>query len=114
MKVCEIINDAGEVIGYAVRCPACTEIDMGFAHVFNLKRLDNTPAWSFNGDFEKPTFIPSMLSTAKYGDPADGQTCVCHSHVRDGFIQYLADCTHSMKNQTVELPDWDKESEDNK
>jgi hypothetical protein len=108
MKVHEVVNKDGEVIGYAIRCPACDAEDMGFAHVFYKKMKNDIPGWSFNGDFEKPTFTPSMLATAKYGDPADGKDHRCHSFVTDGFIQYLGDCSHSMMNQTVEIPDWDK------
>jgi len=29
----------------------------------------------------------------------------CHSFVRDGRIEFLSDCTHALKGQTVDLPD---------
>jgi hypothetical protein len=29
----------------------------------------------------------------------------CHSFVTNGKIQFLADCTHKLAGQTVELPD---------
>lgn len=32
---------------------------------------------------------------------------VCHSFVRNGRIEYLGDCTHHLKGQTVDLPDMD-------
>jgi hypothetical protein len=28
---------------------------------------------------------------------------VCHSHVTDGKIQYLSDCTHELTGQTIEV-----------
>jgi hypothetical protein len=31
---------------------------------------------------------------------------VCHSFVKEGMIEFLSDCTHDMKNKTVELPDY--------
>ena len=33
---------------------------------------------------------------------------VCHSFVTDGRIQFLADCTHALAGQTVDLPEWPK------
>ena len=70
--------------------------------------------WKFNGDFGKPTFSPSIKVTGQYGTNPDGtgsekdgtlvKTC-CHSYVKDGRIQFLGDCTHALKGQTVDLPD---------
>lgn len=71
-------------------CPGC-----GCCHYIK------TPNWSFNDDVEKPTFSPSIL--VSQNDPAKR----CHSFVRDGRIQFLDDCAHSLKGQTVELPDFD-------
>lgn len=33
---------------------------------------------------------------------------LCHSFVTDGKIQFLNDCFHSLKGQTVDLPDWEE------
>lgn len=76
---------------WMVICPAC-----GFAHVFDSR-------WVFNGDPEKPTFSPSYLQYESQSDP--GEMPRCHSFVRDGKIQFLSDCTHSMAGQTVDLPE---------
>lgn len=56
--------------------------------------------WSWNGDREKPTLSPSLLVTCA----GDGSRC--HSFIRDGKIQFLGDCTHMLKGQTVEIPEW--------
>jgi len=99
------VHGAGEkLVGYLVRCPACEADDKGSCHLFYLK-LGEGPGWTFNGDYEKPTFSPSMKATATYG-PEKTPHC-CHSFVRDGKIQYLGDCTHEMAGQTVELPVFD-------
>lgn len=66
-------------------CPGCN-----FTHV-----LDDR--WTFNGDYEKPTFTPSLLIKGGV------RGITCHSFITDGKIKYLGDCTHDMKNQTVEL-----------
>jgi hypothetical protein len=67
-------------------CPGCDH-----AH---MVAISGPKAWGYNGDAEKPTFTPSWRDE------------VCHSFVRDGQIQFLGDCTHALKGQTVPLPDW--------
>lgn len=75
--------------------------------------------WDFNGDFEKPTFSPSILvrgtipiTDEEYerimnGEKIEPSPFVCHSFVRDGQIQYLNDCTHFLAGKTVELEEID-------
>jgi hypothetical protein len=58
-------------------------------------------AWGWNGDLERPTLTPSILSTTPH---PDGNR-VCHSFVTDGKIQYLGDCSHALAGQTIDLPD---------
>lgn len=112
MKQATCSDTQEEIRGYTLKCPGC-----GDYHVYDSR-------WEFNGDFEKPTFTPSYL--VKSGHYADRHTdecwckynekhglhgdifkCyVCHSFVSDGKIQFLDDCTHHLKGQTVDLPDW--------
>lgn len=73
--------------------------------------------WTFNDDFEKPTFSPSILVRGTQrltdeeadmimsGKDIELKALVCHSFVIDGKIQYLSDCTHKLAGQTVELKD---------
>jgi uncharacterized C2H2 Zn-finger protein len=88
------------------RCPGCDEvfrqnnpeyaestIRLFGSHCVDVNR------WSFNGDFEKPTFSPSVLVTGGEHETR------CHSFVRDGRIEYLGDCTHPLAGQTVDLPE---------
>jgi hypothetical protein len=59
----------------------------------------NTPCWTWNGDTEKPTLKPSILTkTENYKE-----VIVCHSFVTDGKVQFLGDCTHEFAGQTLEL-----------
>jgi hypothetical protein len=84
--------DGSEHEAIYVWCPGCNTI-----HAFDLGR------WNFDGDMEKPTFSPSMLVNAE--DPGSR----CHSFVRKGQFQFLGDCHHGLKGQTVDLPplpDW--------
>lgn len=113
------VEQDGVVTGYMIMCPAC---DRG--HLFNLTP-GKGPVWQFvNADVEKPTFRASMLVKsghyAKDHKPGDECWCtfqkrygtceftcsLCHSFVTDGKIQFLDDCTHALKGQTVDLPDW--------
>jgi hypothetical protein len=98
-------------------CPGCQEY-----HVLNNE------IWQFNGNYEKPTFSPSVLITCGHYSPHyDGKHCWCswdkehpdqpapfkcsrcHSFVRDGQIQFLSDCTHELAGKTVALKNIDEE-----
>lgn len=86
--------------------------------------------WQFNGDFEKPTISPSILTRNGHfepnftgscwctfnkehrDDPAPFECKLCHIFVTDGKIQYLNDCSHSLAGQTIDLLDEDKWFED--
>ena len=56
--------------------------------------------WVFDGNVEKPTFSPSVLTTMPDGDGS----YVCHSFIRNGKIEFLLDCTHALSGKTVDLP----------
>lgn len=88
-------ENAGGPAHYFFECPGC-----GCLHSII------TPGWSFNGDIDKPTVSPSILVN---GNPAAHNPTAkrCHSFVRDGKIQFLADCEHELAGQTVDLPDID-------
>ncbi len=55
--------------------------------------------WAWNGDTEKPTLSPSILTR---GEDADGKH-VCHSFVREGKVEFLSDCSHEFAGQTLDL-----------
>lgn len=62
---------------------------------------------AFNGNYEKPTLSPSVLCSGYISHPdyEFGKEIYCHSFVVDGRIQFLDDCRHPLKGQTVDLPD---------
>jgi hypothetical protein len=92
MKVCLVYNDDAKehLIGYCIFCPGCQHY-----HILDSR-------WAFNLDLEKPTFTPSLMCNRDFPESR------CHSFIKDGNIQFLSDCYHSLANQTVELPenDW--------
>ncbi|HEV3492443.1 MAG TPA: DUF6527 family protein [Reyranella sp.] len=82
------------------------------------------PVWTLNGDVNKPTFNPSVRIagkqtvrdaegnwTGEWARDADGNPVdrCCHYFLKEGQLQFLGDCTHALKGQTVplpELPSW--------
>ena len=72
-------------------CPACQ----------TYHSINHAPGgWGFNGDIDKPTFEGSI---GFHGEESGG--VYCHSFVKDGQIEFLPDCGHSLAGQTVELPE---------
>jgi hypothetical protein len=93
MKV-RIWKTGDKVHRYFIQCPGCKE-----EHQFN-------DGWKFNGDMENPTFSPSLLVQGGRGFGDAYEDFRCHSFIRDGRIQFLNDCTHHLKGQTVDLPNY--------
>lgn len=94
-----------------VDCPGC-----GGCHTIDTQR------WTFNGNLDKPTITPSLLSKSghfvdgivkdcwcdfeeRFGKKPGFECHVCHSFIADGKIQFLNDSTHKLAGQTVELPE---------
>lgn len=71
------------------------------------------PRWGYNGNPDAPTFTPSVLVT--YNGPDAGvdraPPAICHSFVTNGRIQFLADCTHALAGQTLDIPPFDRKDE---
>lgn len=61
--------------------------------------------WKWNGSLDAPTFSPSILVTWTVETPGTPQQIHkrCHSHVENGRIIFLDDCTHPLRGQTVPL-----------
>lgn len=84
---------------YAYWCPACDH-----AHAVPLDQKNEIGAgpWSFNGDFENPTFSPSL-------DIHRSNTEIrCHSIVSNGLITFCSDCgtKHPLAGRTVKMIPW--------
>lgn len=78
---------------YVFHCPGC-----GYSHPFEVECAER--GWTWNGSMDKPTFSPSLLVWENRPESR------CHSFVRDGQIQFLSDCHHSLAGKTVDIPDW--------
>lgn len=95
-KAVQVNNSIPGLEQWLVFCPACQQ-----AHVFTTQAPPalGHDVWTFNGDAERPTFSPSMLTMGPRGETR------CHSFVTDGRIQFCTDSPHAMSGQTVDLPD---------
>jgi hypothetical protein len=111
------------------RCPGCRRVH-GPSH-----GAGPGARWTFNGDYDKPVFSPSLLVqwdewtppvTAKnhkeFNSKPWPQTKVshrCHSFIgcngaAPGQIIFLGDCTHSLAGQIVDIPpfSWTDDSDE--
>lgn len=84
-------------VGLAFYCPGC-KMD----HSVAISPAQNVvgASWTWNGDMDKPTFEPSIGTFM-------GTYRQCHLFIRDGRIEFLSDCTHELRGQTVEMEDED-------
>lgn len=89
-KVESIKNQSGEHAGWLIWSPGDN------SHIMFDER------WTFNGDFEKPTFTPSMLVNAHIPGAVRS-----HFFVTDGKIRYLSDCDHELAGKTIDMVDVD-------
>lgn len=92
--------------GWMHWCPACNEV-----HAIAVeKAFANGAKWSFNGNMDKPSFVPSVkitigpMPTVPVGRADAGKIYVCHYILTDAVIDYCGDCTHSLRGQKVALP----------
>jgi len=117
MSRAKIIRDSdGKFYGIQFVCPGCmTHHEIGDVTLpvrwlpegeEESPHIRVSPHWDFNGNFDKPTFGPSVLMSADYA----GTPFVCHSFVREGRIEFLGDCTHALAGQTVDLPEIEGEN----
>lgn len=80
-------------------CPGC-KCDHG---IWVRSKNGNSAIWSFNGNFDAPTFNPSLRirwTRNNGGTPVD---VLCHLFINYGKIQYLPDCTHELAGLTIEM-----------
>lgn len=89
-------------------CPGCESL-----HAVWIRGPN---AWGFNGDYERPTFTPSVLVTydgTDAGQPrGEGEdrapAARCHTFITNGVIDFLGDCSHALagqKREIVPIPD---------
>jgi hypothetical protein len=94
-KIKKLTNQDGTLAHYYFWCPGCKH-----GHGFDER-------WKFNGDYDKPTFTPSLLVNAHLSEEAkkNPYNKRCHLFMTDGKIRFLGDCEHELAGKTVEMED---------
>lgn len=73
-------------------CPGCLE-----RHSIRLRAEGiPRPSWEWNGSVDVPTFSPSVHYVGR-----------CHHFVKDGYIDFLPDCSHALAGRLVAMVDVD-------
>lgn len=75
-------------------CPGCEHF-----HLIAIGTpFPNGAVWTWDENTEAPTITPSV-------NVGPGTKLQCHYFIRSGNIQFLPDCHHALRGQTVPLPD---------
>lgn len=106
-------------------CPGCQS---GHEITVAPEASANLPRWTFNGDYERPSFTPSInirVNPREHKHYQPDIASMCHYFIKRGgelrdrrvlvdgkppdanksYIDFLPDCTHKLKGTVVELPD---------
>ena len=112
MKARPIIIEDGKFID--VSPEDATHIEIYIPSGYHERRLlpvqikgsrADTGNWTWNGDIEKPTLKPSILTQSGYFDGEKTIPFRCHTFVNDGMVKFLNDCTHDNRGKDIELLD---------
>ena len=88
-------SDPSRISQYGALCPGC-----GVEHRFRVDAERYPDAWTFNGDFERPSFHPSMGSNLRGQYP---ELPRCHSFLENGRWRFLEDSSHKLAGRIVEM-----------
>jgi hypothetical protein len=99
-----IIEEESGKKSFMFDCPAC-----GISHSLRLTdgSANDNGGWWWCGSMSSPTFNPSLLVRWGKGPNEKCGDRVCHSFIRDGYIEYLTDCTHELAGKTIRLPPYE-------
>jgi hypothetical protein len=93
MKLQEIpVSENNQKGNYLHYCQGCDGLHM----INTVVKNQNNAIWSFNNNFDLPTFSPSININLHNNKR-------CHYFIINGKINYCSDCTHSLKGQELQL-----------
>jgi hypothetical protein len=75
--------------GHVAYCPGCAQY-----HLIDSR-------WQFNGNYDRPTFSPSLLISCRNDE--DGWEERCHSFITNGKWYFLDDSTHALKRSVFPM-----------
>jgi hypothetical protein len=102
IKLSPVLRQMNEYTVY-FWCPACLMIHPVYLDLPKNPRPYKNDRWMWNGDAASPTFSPSLV--------VQGPRGLCHSYVRNGQMEFLGDCGHPLKGQTVLIPDFPEDED---
>lgn len=73
-------------------------------HMLAVNSPSHKPSWDWDGNLEKPTLNPSILSHELVVNGVEIRAR-CHSFLREGVFEFLNDSTHELAGQKVPIPD---------
>ena len=88
-KLFELNTERGKFMYFW--CPGC-----GHCHSYEV------PRWNFNGNFQSPTFSPSLRVYTPATEDRPEHT-YCHLFVEEGVIKYCPDSPHKLAGQNVTM-----------
>jgi hypothetical protein len=102
----QVVSGDREYTQHYYWCPGCNTL-----HAVAIQPDKNSvgAGWEFSGTLENPTYSPSQLTRFHRKVDNERREVVCHTFIRGGQIEFLNDCTHALRGQTVPLPplpDW--------
>jgi hypothetical protein len=101
-KLSHISDKQGEA--YVFYCPGCEMshiVPVKYASEHTHRNGKVKPTWRFNGNMDKPTFIPSFVIEWAGAEPPQR----CHCIIRDGELIYLVDSTHKLSGSRIKMKD---------
>lgn len=122
-KLRRALGNGGKHVRLMHWCPGCEE-----PHGVTIK--GGPPTWTFNEDYNRPSFAPSVLCFTTHDDegeplPQGQRRTLCHYFIKTGaeilaanrpdagpidqaksYIDFCADSPHALAGKVVELPDW--------
>ena len=83
-RLIRLVTDGQKNVGWTFFRPGCQS-----GHYLDLR-------WKFNGDFDRPTFTPSLISNPD-------RPKRCHLTITDAQITYHGDSWHELKGKTISM-----------
>jgi len=85
-KYIRSVSENGNHIGYAFYCPGCK-----YNHMVDER-------WKFDGNYERPTFTPSLITTTSIR---------CHLNITNGMINFHIDSEHDLAGKIVPMEEFE-------
>lgn len=97
--------------GMLFACPGCRNLHWIRTSSARGPKGPDRAIWNFNGDMLAPTVSTSIVhrgwSRPNYEASAQPDD-ICHAEIANGEISFLWESSHSLRGQTVALPDEDE------